>query len=207
MIHHGDFDVKRALSAQRLNLAMRDATITAQENLNKFSETWQRLSAAAAQDAVLPDATTLPEGWEIIVEASGAATVTVKTYHATTPVTLQAVASGEAFCLTLKDNATAAGTWHITKLAGSDMSASTRYTATFNATTDWGSASGGYYSQAIAESTHGRGASPIVQLFEVSGSDYLECLADQVKFNAVGDITLRVTESPDGRFAGKAVIV
>ncbi|MCP4695763.1 MAG: hypothetical protein GY862_02775 [Gammaproteobacteria bacterium] len=203
----GDFDVTRAISAYRQNEALHAETITAQINLGKYAAAWQALSAAAAQDVVLPDATSLPNGWTIKIIASGAATVTVKTFHATTPVELQSIASAEAFSFTLIDNSSDAGVWHVAVMQASDSTPSPRYTATFNTTTNWGTASGGYYTMTIAAASHGRGTNPGIQLGRESGTDFIDFGVDEIKKAANGDISIRVTETPDGRCAGRAVVM
>jgi hypothetical protein len=204
----GDVQITRTSTAQRHDSALNAETITAQKSLARHDAQWQRLSAASGQDCVLPDATTLPPGWRVVVDASGAATVTVKTYHATTPVTLQAVLSGRAYEFTCTNISSAAGGWHVNFLESADQIPSDRYSTTFNATTDWGSASGGYYTITVLASAHGRGTQPVPNLFELIGSDYIHVDADQVKVNGTtGDISIRVSQTPDGRFFGRLVAV
>jgi len=82
----------------------------------------------------------------------------------------------------------------------------TKYTTSFNATTSWGTASGGYYSQTILASVHGKGVTPIYQFEGITGSDFEKLFCDQEKVNASGDITFRVAETPDNRFAGRIVV-
>lgn len=79
------------------------------------------------------------------------------------------------------------------------------YFATFNATSDWGSASGGQYTLTISAATHGKGLNPVVQILEQSGSDYVAVVLMH-KLNASGDVILEVLETPDNRFAGKIII-
>jgi hypothetical protein len=78
---------------------------------------------------------------------------------------------------------------------------------TFNTTTDWGSASGGYYTQTIAQTLHRRGTNPVVQIFELDGSDYVLTTPDKVWHDSTsGDVSFRVPDDPDLRFAGKVII-
>ena len=203
----GDIAVTRQASAQRVNEALNTETITAQKTLDKYSAGWHALSAASAQDIVLPDAATLANGWTVKIRATGASTLSVKTYHATTPALLQDVAASEAFSFTLIAKGDSAGTWHAAILQATDISPSPRHTETFDAATSWGTASGGYYTMTIAAVTHGRGTNPGIQLGRQSGSDYIDVGVDEVKKAANGDISIRVTESPDGRFAGRAVVM
>lgn len=203
----GDLQVCRTINAgRRVNQALVAKTITAAEQLTIHSEWWQHLSAAAAQDVVLPDATTLAPGWTVMVCADGAAALDVKTYDAVTPLSRKVVPAGDCFEFTLVNNGTAAGVWKVNYITENSMVASDRYVETFDATTDWGSAVGGIYTQTITAGTHGRGMSPQVDLFELSGGDFIETLAD-VKVLANGDVEITVPENPDCRFAGKAVFI
>lgn len=81
------------------------------------------------------------------------------------------------------------------------------YTHSFNATTDWGSASGGLYSIAINSSTHGKGVPTTIQVFEDDGTSYVVVDTDVLKINkSTGTVTLSVADSPNGRFAGIVTI-
>jgi hypothetical protein len=51
------------------------------------------------------------------------------------------------------------------------------------------------------------GVTPIVQIGEVSGSDYDFVICDNLKKLANGDITIQVTKVPDARFAGRFVVM
>lgn len=82
----------------------------------------------------------------------------------------------------------------------------TPYTQNFNATSDWGSPSGGFYTIAIPQSTHDKSIEPLVQLYEsVSGN--FEQIDAEIIISVAGDVNIRVTESIDTRFAGKVVIL
>ena len=158
----GDLQVCRTIDAgRRVNQGLRETTITGQEDLEIHSHYWQRLDSVATQDVVLPDATTLPVGWAIVVEAL-TSNKDVKTYDATTPLSRKVVTPDRAYEFTLVDNGTAAGEWYVNFLEEADTLATARYTDTFDATTDWGAASGGYYTQTITQATHQRGTSPSV---------------------------------------------
>lgn len=207
----GDKLIKRTLTAERrVNQGQTTKTITAQEDLNLHSAWLQHLSASSAQDVVLPDATTLAKGWIVRVYASGAASLSVKSYHATTPVLVKTIESGRMYEFTCTDNADSAGTWHVNFLEQSDLVVSERYIKTFDATSDWGSASGGYYTITITAATHERGTNPVVASIEKeSGSDYIvvELGTDGLKTLSTGDIEMKVPENPDCRFAGRAIVM
>lgn len=80
------------------------------------------------------------------------------------------------------------------------------YELAFNDSTDWGSAAGGYYTISVAVATHAQGAQPIVHIYELEGSDFVEVSVDQVKIAADGSVSFRVPEVPSGLFAGKVKI-
>lgn len=88
---------------------------------------------------------------------------------------------------------------------GSTSPASIRYTATFNNTTDWTLSSPNYI-RTILASTHGRGTTPNVSVYELNGSDY-DLVNILVQINASGDVTLFVNSSPDTRFTGLVLII
>lgn len=202
----GDLTVKRTLIAdRRVDNGLKASVITGAEVLTRHSAYWQSLSAAAPQDCTLPDATTLPNGWAVVVYASGAEAITVK--DDTTGDTIKAVPAGEAYQFVLLDNSDADGTWHVVKLDDPGEVVASRYTTTHDATTDWGAAAGGYYTITITAATHGRGTSPNTEFYETDGTDQIAVMPDRVLVAANGDVSFRVPEDPDLRYAGKVVII
>jgi len=61
------------------------------------------------------------------------------------------------------------------------------------------------YNYTITAATHGRGASPILQVYQENGLNFDEVLTG-VEITPAGNITLTVSSSPDLRFAGKIII-
>jgi hypothetical protein len=82
-----------------------------------------------------------------------------------------------------------------------------RFIDTFNNTTDWGAASGGFYTITVSQGTHGRGANPSIQVFEQNGSDYDMVTIDTIRVDASGNVSLKVPDSPDNRFTGLVLII
>lgn len=82
------------------------------------------------------------------------------------------------------------------------------YSRSFNATTDWGSLSAGYYTITTAAENHGAGTTPLVQVFSDNGDGTYSPLpndffsVDKLIYVNIttGDVLLKVRES--GRFAG-----
>lgn len=93
------------------------------------------------------------------------------------------------------------GGWHNTS-----NNVSGRYVTTFNATTDWGSPSGGFYTITIPAATHGRGNDPLVNVMDFVTGSY-RGIGFAYEINGSSDILLKVADSPDGRFAGKVVVI
>lgn len=84
-----------------------------------------------------------------------------------------------------------------------------RYVLTHNATTDWGSPSGGYYTISVSGVTQGRGNNPMIQFFEdTGGGNLIQVFPDQITVdNTNGNVTFRVPDSPDLRYAGQVVFI
>jgi len=89
----------------------------------------------------------------------------------------------------------AAPTW---QAAGSSVT-----TDSFNATTDWGSPSGGYYSYTF---THSLATNDyLIQIWDDTGTPVeVQPTIEQTTNNSV---TLKVTDAPDNRFAGRIIII
>jgi hypothetical protein len=77
------------------------------------------------------------------------------------------------------------------------------YSATFNATTDWAGPAGGYYSITFNHLLN----SVIlgVELWD-NTSTQTQVFVDHVNVDDANNVTIYVTEAPDGRFAGRIVI-
>jgi hypothetical protein len=195
--------------SRRLNQGMSVESIISQRTVVTNDYAWLRLSNATTQDVVLPNAMTLQNGWSIIIDvpATSGAPVNVKTYHTTTPVLRQNVLTDRAYSFTLVDNSSSAGIWKVNFLEEADTLPTSRYVQSFNATTDWGSASGGYYTFTTTAVTHGRGTSPIFSIEESNASDYIKVSVDRALINSSGDLSIRVPDSPDLRFAGRIIFV
>lgn len=197
--------------ARNVIAGMSVETLASVRNVIDNDYSWLRLSNATTQDVVLPDATALSLNWNVVIDvpSTSAASVNVKTYHETTPVLLKNVLSGKTFRFTLVNKSSAAGTWKIEVLTESEISEASRYVGSFTATTEWGSASNGFYTQTIPASTHGMGTNPIVQFSEITGEDYnqVELGTNCVKIYSNGNVEFKVPSTPDLRFAGRVIIL
>jgi hypothetical protein len=81
------------------------------------------------------------------------------------------------------------------------------YQQTFNSTTDWGVASGGFYTITIPASTHNKGTNPTnINVYELQGANY-ELYIPDIFINASGDVSIKEFSTPqDTRFQGKISI-
>jgi len=207
MDRRGDFRVGRTVIAdRRVDSGATAQTLTATKNIDRHSHSWQRLSNASTQDVILPDATDLPLGWEIVVDVpeASAAPVKVKKNGGTT---LKNIEQGRAYKFICVDNSTTAGEWYINFLEEADLIPTERYVEAFDATTDWGTASNGYYTITVEETEHTRGTKPTVGVFQKDGDDYIQISPDQIKVDPSGDVSIRVPENPDLRFEGEAIFI
>ena len=206
---YGDLHVKRSITAdRRLNQGLSKETISTTRVLNNYDFAWIQIINASTQDVVLPDATTCENGWSIVVsvDSTSGASTNVKSYDAITPVLLRNILVGRAYRFSLLDNSTASGEWHIDFLEEADRLISQRYVDTFNATTDWSGPTNGYYSRTVSAATHGMSATPFVTIREGS-NPYYDVIADQLYIENNGDITIKVTQAPDLRFAGQMIVM
>ena len=203
----GDLLVKRTIVAdRRVDSGLRSLVITAPELLVRHSCWWQNLSAASNEVVNLPDATTLPNGWQVVIVADGAGDLDVQDDGGTS-LRVVSPTPPKAVAFTLMDNGTTDGVWQIYTLEDHGNTAAWRYTDTFDATTDWGTAALGYYTMTYAAATHLKGVNPVAQVFEtISGVDY-RTQPDQTGVNASGDIDLIVPDDPDCRFAGRITVL
>lgn len=73
----------------------------------------------------------------------------------------------------------------------------------FNATTDWGSPSGGYYSYAF---THSLASTDVIAFVWDETGTPVQVFPEIVERTSTNIVTIKVTASPDNRFAGRLVI-
>jgi len=205
----GDLNVKRTLDAdRRVNEGLKQTDdLDAALDLGIHCEKWQRIETddLGAQNVDLPDATTISEGWQVVIENFGG--TDALNVRDGADGALKTIATGKAYLFTCLDNGAAAGTWHVNFLEDDLTLVATRYASTFDAGASWGAAAGGYYTITITQATHTRGVDPMIQIYETSAGDDFLVEVDQLKVSAAGDAAFRVTEDPDLRFAGKIILV
>lgn len=205
----GDITIKRTgIFERRVDQGLLASAISSTLALLRHDARWQDITATGAQDVTLPVATGLPEGWEVVINASSGDNLTVKDGGAGATVQVITAGTSGAYLFTLIDNSAAAGVWHVTPLFDAGLLPAQRYVETHDATTDWGTAGGGYYTITVTEATHGRGVNPNIQFYEDVGAGVLhEVTPDRSVVAANGDSSFRVPEVPDLRYAGQVVYV
>jgi len=201
----GDLEVCRTLTAKRADEALVDETLTGNRQIIRHEAHWALLNGGLVDREVeLPDATTLPTGWQQVIQNDGATNViNVREFNSTsyTGAIQDTLQPGGIACeFTLLDNSTAAGVWYVNCLESPDNLVAVKFCATFT-TGDFPAASGGYSTLTSTEiagfgaSTHGRGTSPVYILQEdAGGGDWDRVLGDRERFNSSGDFSLRVAE-------------
>ena len=203
----GDLNVKRTMTAEvRADRGLRVATITPStpEALDLNAYSWQKLTAAAPETVVMPDATTLPiAGWQVVIEAI-TSDITVTDFDNTV---LKVVPAGQAYQFTCQDIGSTAGVWHFYTLEDFGAIAATRFKKDFNATSDWAGPSAGKYTITVTAATHLRGVNPSVLVSETVGGVEERVEVDIAYDDSTGDVRITVPQHPDCRFAGRALFV
>jgi hypothetical protein len=202
-------DYKGKIQVTRANQMLSAQAISATLAILSGFAYWQDVTATGNQDVTLPNATTLPKGWEVVINAETGGNLTVKDGGA--GASLQVITAGSsqsAYKFTLIDGTAAAGVWYIQSLVNTGSVAATRYVSSHDATTDWGTAADGLYTITVTGATHGRGVNPIVQFFETVSSNIVQVQPDTNSIVAAsGDTSFSVAESPNMRYAGVAVFI
>ena len=199
-----DVNFKRIVNAERrVNQGLLNEAITAAYVVQAYSHDFLRLSAVLPQDVLLPDATTLPNGFDIKVQASGASALDVKDGSA---ASLKLVAATQTFGFRLMDNSTAAGAWLIYSVM-EDSAFPVAFVQNFDATTNWGTAAGGVYTISYSAATHGKGTAPLAVIYENDAGSIKPVGADLRIDGTTGDISIVADETVDMRFAGRLVVV
>lgn len=199
---------KGQIDTSRVNQGYKERAITTSFSLLKMMDFWQNITATGAQDVVLPDATTLANGWSVVINAEVGGNLTVKDAAAGVIKVITAGSTTPAFQFVLKDNGTAAGSWQVFSLEDAGIVAANRYVLPHNSTTNWGAAVGGYYSIATTAATHLRGTTPVIQFYQDVGAGVLEQVQpDSSTLQTNGNHSFSVPEDPDLRYAGSVVFV
>lgn len=207
MDKYGDFRVGRTIIGERrVNSGLSAETITVSRDIDVHDFQWLKLSCASIQNAVLPNATELELGWYVVVHVPETSTSTINV-QTNNSALLRNILKGRAYKFTCVGNSTAVGEWYVDYLEELESLPTVRYIHSFDATTNWGAESGGYYTITVPASTHELGANPVSTVYELSGGDYIDVMPDKIKTASNGNVSIRVPVTPDLRFAGQIIII
>ena len=201
-------DVKGVLNvSRRVNSGLKKLTLTANYDVIGIDYEWLSIDPGGLdRDVVLPDATTLPNGWKINIQniSDGSEDILVKDNSTGTLLrTIYNPASSNetsAYELILTDNSTADGVWYINELGDPTINIA-KYTEDF-LIADWSAVVAGLTTLTVNASTHERGANPMWNILDSNGQRVI-CHLETV--DGSGNITLTVTE--DDEFDGTIVII
>lgn len=201
------------VSANRVNEGLNTETLTATKDLTALDAGVQVFDCATAQDVVLPDCTGTGNGelygaWSVIVHVADSSTesVDVKTYDATTPALLKTVEPGETYQFINIGKSTAAGSWKVVLLEVPTQDPALRYAFTHDATTSWTDNTTDY-SFSINSATHGINESDfVIATYSGATSPFVK-VEPYVEYTDAGVVTVKVSNSPDGRYAGRVIIL
>ena len=213
----GDLKVRRTLIAdRRADQGLLVQTLAGNYTAVRHDYHWLSFDAGGAdRNVTLPDATTLPLGWRIVVHNTGVANLlNVKDNSGGL---LQAVGQtpnySGALEFILYGNGSAAGQWYIVDMSDNDNQTviAGKFIATF-LVADWPAGSGGYQELTSAQvaglgaAAHTRGTTPVYIVQEKIGAVYDRTLCDRERMNASGDLALRIADMGIA-FDGRVIFV
>lgn len=215
----GDLFISREINSKRSNEGLNTEALAADRAVLRYDNAWLRLDGSTTDYVVeLPDATTLPVGWKVIVHNMGSTnSLTVKDYDGTfTGVTQKIITAPvsvndtAAYQFVLLTNGTAAGLWYVIELGDASRLRAARFVANF-LTADWPAAVGGYrtltstQTAGLAAVTHDRGTTPNFEVYEKTGTDHDKLMLDRERTDASGNVTLRIIDGD--QFDGRIVLI
>jgi hypothetical protein len=214
----GDLWVRRTgIFDRRADQGLHAEALSGNRTVVRHDYHWLALNGGAAgRDVTLPDATTLPLGWRIVIQNTGTTDVlSLKDNgggalsqvgfvgQTATPVCVEAVLYG---------NASAPGQWFLIDMSDFDVETvvAGKFVANF-VVADWPVAVSGYQSITPVEvaglgvATHTRGAHPVYIVQEKIGSDFDRTICDRERMGATGDLALRIVDGI--AFDGRVIFV
>jgi len=212
----GDLRSRRSIQAdRRLDEGFTSETLSGNRTVVRHDYKVLNLDPNGSnRNVTLPDATTLPVGWSLVVRNSGSAnSLLIKDNAGTTLKTIalpSPTAEERMYQFILLTNGTAAGTWHVVEMGDPGVVVASRFVVTFSSG-DWPAAVSGYRTLTGTEvagllaSNHGRGTSPMIIIQELSGSDYDRVLLDRERVLSTGNLELRIVDGAE--FDGRVVLM
>lgn len=215
----GDLDISREVNSKRSNESLIAETLAADRAVDPYESAWMSLDPDGADRNIeLPDATTLVNGWKVIVQHAGSADdLLVLDYDGTfTGTLLKTITAPEApndttaYQFVLIDNSSAAGVWYVVELGDSQNLVAARFIANF-VVADWPAAVAGKREltstqvAGLGSATHGRGSNPMFRVQELIGSDHDHVMLDRERSSSAGNILLRIINND--QFDGRVIIM
>ena len=204
-----DVNFKRIVNAdRRVNQGLNTVAVTdTAYDVKAYDYDFLRITngTAFANAVNLPDATTLPPGYDVKIQNVDG-TLPTDVFASGTAIALKSIATGKTVGFRLLENSTAAGTWLLYSVQ-EDAAFPLAYVANFDATTNWGTAAGGVYTIAHSAATHGKGANPLAVIYENDSGVIKPVGADLRIDGTTGDISIVADQTVDMRFAGRLVVV
>lgn len=187
-------------SERRLDAPYVSEAITADRQLTLNDFQFLELSAAAAGFAALmPDATTLTNGWKTVIKIASASAEDIAIENSAAAALITSPQKGYTYELTLTNNSTAAGAWIVRELRELGQNEAERYSQTFVA----GDFVAGDLTVAVG--THGIVASSLDVTVE-EGTGPFEKVYPTITVSATNDVTIGVSTDPDLSFDGRITI-
>lgn len=209
----GDLRVRRTLVADnRADQGMSSEALSATRTVVRHDYKYLNLDPNGANRNVdLPDATTLPLGWEIFIRHSGSANSLVVRNGAASPSTIKTITvpaptqESRFYQFLLIDNATDGGQWQIVELNDPSRNVVTFVTGDWPAPVSGKSTLTGAQVSGLYATNHGKGAFPLVEIQEDVGGGYFETvILDAIRISTSGDIELVVSQN--ATFSGRVII-
>ena len=201
-------EVKGVLNvSRRVNQGLKKVDLNDDYLLTSLAHAWHSLDPDGADRIVsLPDATTLQEGWSVVVHHNGSDNLLTVQDQATEPNELKVISAPagyndtKAYQFVLIDNETAGGQWKVIELGDPTVKAD-KHEQVF-AKIDWIDGLNDLFTYTIPETIHTMGLNPNWQVFDES-NNIVYCHEETVN-RVDGTITLTVTA--DDEFDGSVVI-
>ena len=167
-------------------------------------------STAVTVTAPAANSTDLKVGSKFYIVNDTTATVTI---NPNSTGSIGSLGAGLSALLVLKANSTIDGSWELIQFDKDDNTGAVKYSASFNALAaptagaDWSVATAGSYTYTVTKGTHMRGDNPVVTVYSTAGDEILVKTNRVPSGTNIGNVTLTVSETPSGLFAGLIVII
>lgn len=188
-------------SEVRVNDGFNAETIIASKTFTANSKKHHSITCdTAALAVILPDATTLPNGWEINVENVAASSETFEVQTSDLAAIKSAIPAGYTYKMVLVDNGTAVGSWRLYRMNTDSTMEAESFVGTFAS----GDFVAGVYT--VTKATHGIAKTGLnISVEEGAAYPYTK-VTTGVSVASDGAVSLTVSQDPDNSFDGRVII-